>query len=164
MAAATGVAESSVELVEMAVGIGVLLSVPGFLLILSGMKLGGSGGRSPQTSGMPGPHEHPDMFRVSVGLALALVLLPAVLCPFTLWSDLSILQFVIIEALILTQAVPYALVLRGLNNTARKFEMPKAGFRRGRRVLDSAGPVWSILRNHRGQHSVIPPPSDVNLG
>lgn len=126
VAAATGVAESSAELVEMALGIGVLLSVPGFLLILSGMKLGGSGGRSPQTSGMPGPHEHPDMFRVSVGLALALVLLPAALCPFTLWSDLSILQFVIIEALILTQAVPYALVLRGLNNTARKFEMPKA--------------------------------------
>lgn len=124
VAAESGVAENSAELLQMALGMGILVSVPGFLLILSGMKLGGTGSPAPDASGTPAG-AHLGRVRGSVGVALALVLLPAALCPFTLRRDLSVLQFVIIEALILAQAVPYALVLRGLNNTARKFEMPK---------------------------------------
>jgi hypothetical protein len=146
--ATAGVAENSAELLGMAGGIGLLLGVPAFLLIAGGMKLAGSSSQSGQSSEMPDAGDSLRRVRVSVGAALALVLLPAVICPFTLRPSLSILQFVIIEVLMLAQAAPYVLVLRGLSNPARKFQMAKtasavaAGFLT---LLLLAGALYAII-------------------
>lgn len=112
-------------LLEVTLAVLLILTLPGLLLLLSGMKLLNSRGNLMPAPLAFNPAGGPSLLRTSVAGALVLLLFPAVLGLFTLRQELSTTQLILVEALLLASALPYAFVWRNLGKAKLRVQTTK---------------------------------------
>jgi hypothetical protein len=121
-----GMAGDFTDFLEASLGVFLILTLPAFLLQLSGMKLLNFHGKLTATAAAPRPCKPPLAVRAGVGTTMALLLCPAALGLFTFKRSLPSLQLGVIEALLLGAALPYALVWRDLQQGELRCQAQKS--------------------------------------